>query len=101
MHACLPNSIRISVPAGALLYRDDERPRVLIVLSGRLRVFLSSAGGRQLTVRYAGRGDVVGLGLVLGRPGPTSVTHGPPRRCWHVGSMWSDHSSPPTPTSPA
>jgi CRP/FNR family transcriptional regulator, cyclic AMP receptor protein len=36
-------------------------------------VFLSSADGRQLTVRYAGRGDVVGLGLVLGGPGPTSV----------------------------
>ena len=69
----LAESIRISVPAGALLYRDDERPRVLIVLGGRLRVFLSSADGRQLTVRYASRGDVVGLGLVLGGPGPTSV----------------------------
>jgi CRP/FNR family transcriptional regulator, cyclic AMP receptor protein len=69
----LAESIRISVPAGVLLYRDDERPRVLIVLSGSLRVFLSSVDGRQLTVRYARRGDVVGLALAVGGPGPTSV----------------------------
>jgi CRP/FNR family transcriptional regulator len=66
-------SIRINVPAGALLYRDDERPRILVVISGQLRVFLSSIEGRQLTVRYARRGDVVGLALAFGGSGPTSV----------------------------
>jgi hypothetical protein len=37
----LMEGIRISVPAGALIYRDDERPRVIIVVSGVLRIFLS------------------------------------------------------------
>jgi CRP/FNR family cyclic AMP-dependent transcriptional regulator len=69
----LAEAIRISVPAGALVYREGETPRVLVVTDGLLRVFLRSVGGRQVTVRYARRGDVAGLALVLGGPGPTSV----------------------------
>ncbi len=65
--------IRISVPAGSLIYRDDERPRVIVVVSGVLRVFLSSADGRQVTVRYARSGDVAGLALVIAGPAPMSI----------------------------
>ncbi len=65
----LADSIRINVPAGALIYRDDERPRLLVVVKGLLRIFLSSADGRQVTVRYARSGDVAGLALVIGGPG--------------------------------
>ena len=42
-------------------------------MSGLLRVFLRSADGRQVTVRYVRDGDVAGLLLVLGGPGPTSI----------------------------
>jgi len=69
----LADGIRISVPAGALIYRDDERPRVIVVVSGVLRVFLSSADGRQVTVRYARSGDVAGLALVIAGPAPMSI----------------------------
>jgi CRP-like cAMP-binding protein len=69
----LAGSIRISVPAGALIYQEGEPPRVLVVVDGLLRVFLRAADGRQLTVRYVHEGGVVGLALVLGGPGPTSV----------------------------
>ncbi len=69
----LAEAIRITVPGGALIYRDEERPQVIVVVSGLLRVFLSSADGRQVTVRYARSGDVTGLALVLGGPGPMSV----------------------------
>ena len=69
----LAEAIRISVPAGALIYREGESPRVIVVLSGLLRVFLRSHDGRQLTVRYVRDGDVAGLLLVLGGPGPTSI----------------------------
>jgi CRP/FNR family transcriptional regulator len=69
----LAEAIRINVPAGALIYRDEDRPGVLVVVSGLLRVFLSSADGRQVTVRYARSGDVAGLALVLGGPGPMSI----------------------------
>ena len=69
----LAEAIRINVPAGAVLYRDDERPRVMVVVHGLLRVFLSSADGRQVTVRYVRSGDVTGLALVVGGPGPMSI----------------------------
>lgn len=69
----LAEAIRISVPAGALIYRDDESPQVIVVVSGLVRVFLSSADGRQVTVRYVRSGDVAGLPLVVGGPGPMSI----------------------------
>jgi CRP/FNR family transcriptional regulator len=69
----LAEAIRITIPAGALVYREGETPRVIVVLDGLLRVFLRSSDGRQLTVRYAHDGDVTGLALVLGGPGPMSV----------------------------
>jgi len=69
----LAQAIRINVAAGALVYRDDERPRVMVVVQGLLRVFLSSPDGRQVTVRYARAGDVAGLALVVGGPGPMSI----------------------------
>ena len=69
----LAEAIRISVPAGALVYREGESPRVFVVIRGLLRVFLRSADGRQVTVRYARDGEVAGLLFVLGGPGPTSI----------------------------
>lgn len=69
----LAEAIRINVPAGALIYRDDERPRLFIAIQGLLRVFLTSVDGRQVTVRYARSGDVAGLVLVIGGPAPMSI----------------------------
>ena len=69
----LAEAIRIDLPAGAIVYRDDESPRVIVVVNGVLRVFLSAADGRQTTVRYARSGDVAGLALVVGGPGPMSI----------------------------
>jgi CRP/FNR family transcriptional regulator len=69
----LAEAIRINVPAGALIYRDDESPRLIIVIKGLLRVFVTAADGRQVTVRYARSGDVAGLALVVGGPAPMSI----------------------------
>ncbi len=69
----LHEAIRINLPAGALVYRDEESPRLIVVVKGLLRVFLTSVGGRQVTVRYAHSGDVAGLPLVLGGPAPMSI----------------------------
>lgn len=69
----LAEAIRINVPAGSLIYREDERPSLLVVVNGLLRVFLSSPDGRQITVRYARSGDVAGLALVIGGPAPESI----------------------------
>lgn len=67
----LAGSIRIDVPAGSVLYREGDSPRVLVVASGLLRIFLRSAEGRQVSVRYARSGDVAGLALLVG--GPASI----------------------------
>ena len=69
----LAEAIRINVPAGALIYREDESPRFIVVVKGLFRVFLTSADGRQVTVRYARSGDVAGLALVVGGPAPMSI----------------------------
>lgn len=69
----LAEAIRINVPAGALLYSEGDRPHVLVVVDGLVRVFLTSAEGRQVTVRYARGGDVTGLALVFGGPGPMRI----------------------------
>jgi CRP/FNR family transcriptional regulator len=69
----LANGIRISVPAGSVVYREEERPRVFVVVTGLVRVYLSSENGRQVTVRYARSGDVAGLPLVVGGPAPMSI----------------------------
>jgi CRP/FNR family cyclic AMP-dependent transcriptional regulator len=69
----LAESIKINLPAGALVYRDEESPRLIVVVKGLLRVFLTSADGRQVTVRYARSGDVAGLALVVGGPAPESI----------------------------
>ncbi len=69
----IDQALRITVPSGVCLYRGDERPRVVVVLTGLLRVFLSSADGRQVTIRYARSGDVVGLMLALVEPVPMSI----------------------------
>jgi CRP/FNR family transcriptional regulator len=69
----LAEAIRINVPAGSLIYRDDQTPSLIVVIKGLLRVFLTSADGRQLTVRYARSGDVAGLALVIGGPAPMSI----------------------------
>jgi CRP/FNR family transcriptional regulator len=69
----LAEAIRLNLPAGAVVYRDEESPRLIVVLKGLLRVFLTSVDGRQVTVRYARSGDVAGLALVIGGPAPMSI----------------------------
>ena len=69
----LAEAIQINVPAGALVYRDNERPRVILVIDGLLRVFLRSPDGREVTARYVRKGEVAGLPLVVGGPGPESI----------------------------
>jgi CRP/FNR family transcriptional regulator len=55
------------------VYRDEERGRVIVVLHGLVRTYLSSIDGRQVTIRYTRSGEVVGLALVLGGPAPITI----------------------------
>jgi CRP/FNR family cyclic AMP-dependent transcriptional regulator len=48
-------------PAGAMIFQRGDAADFLVVLrNGRIRLGLTTAGGRELTLRQAGPGDVVG-----------------------------------------
>ncbi len=55
------------------MYRAGSDPRAALVVRGLLRVFLTSAEGRQVTVRYARPGDVLGIAVLVGGPGNFGV----------------------------
>ncbi len=71
--ALLGEAVRLDLPPGAVIYRDEEAPRVVVVVSGVLRLFMGDPDGRQVTVVYAHPGDVLGLALTLGGPAPVSI----------------------------
>jgi CRP/FNR family transcriptional regulator len=56
----------IDIAAGELIYDAGKPAPVVAILSGGARGFVWVAGGRQLTFRYAGPGDLIGLGPRLG-----------------------------------
>lgn len=64
---------RSDFPAGTTVYRAGEDPRAALVVHGLIRVFLSSPGARQVTVRYARPGDVLGIAVLVGGPANTGV----------------------------
>jgi len=64
---------RADYPAGTTVYRDGSGPQTALVVSGLLRVYLMSAEGRQVTVRYARPGDVLGIAVMVGGPASTGV----------------------------
>jgi CRP/FNR family transcriptional regulator, cyclic AMP receptor protein len=61
------DAVLVDVPAGGVVYRDEDAPRSGIV-AGLVRVYLSSAEGRQLTVRYARPGAALGVPTAIRGP---------------------------------
>src|SRR3954452_23643178 len=64
---------RADFPAGTTVYRAGSERRAARVVRGLLRVYLSSPAGRQVTVRYARPGEVLGIAVLVGGPARTSV----------------------------
>jgi len=64
---------RADYPAGTTVYRAGDDPQAGLVVRGLIRVYLSSPGGRQVTVRYARPGDVLGVAVLVGGPARTGV----------------------------
>ena len=69
----LAGGIRLDVPAGSVVYRDADAPSVALVVAGLIRVYLTSNDGRQLTVRYARAGDLLGVPTAIGGPAAVST----------------------------
>ena len=66
----LSESLLSSIPAAAIGYREYEPGRLVILLKGLFRIFLTSREGRQITIKYAGPGDVIGTPSVVCGPFP-------------------------------
>lgn len=66
--ALLAAGERNDYPAGVTVYRPLAAPRAVLVIEGLLRVYMTSAEGRQVTVRYARDGDVLGIAVLVGGP---------------------------------
>jgi len=64
---------RADYPAGTTVYRAGDPPQAALVVHGLIRVFLRSPEGRQVTVRYARPGDVLGIAVLVGGPADTGV----------------------------
>jgi CRP/FNR family cyclic AMP-dependent transcriptional regulator len=58
-------ALRVDIPAGSVLYRENDQPRCGLVVSGLLRVFLVAADGRQVTIRYMSPGSLSGSSRVV------------------------------------
>lgn len=69
----LDGAVRVDVPAGSVIYREEEEPRCVLIVSGLVRVFMTAPNGRQVTVRYATRGEILGVPTIVGGPAPVSV----------------------------
>ena len=69
----LADAVRLDIPAGGIVYRDEERGRAIVVLDGLLRMYMTSSDGRQVTIRYARSGEVVGLALVIAGSAPVTI----------------------------
>ena len=78
---------RVDYPVGTIAYRAGDDPRAPgLVVRGLVRVFLSSSGGRQVTVRYARPGDVLGIAVLVGGPTNTSVQMVEPSSVFRIGA---------------
>lgn len=54
-------------------YEEEDDPRCGLVITGLIRVYMAASDGRQITVRYARPGELLGIAAIVGGPAPVSV----------------------------
>src|SRR5436190_10438758 len=69
----LEGAVLESVAAGTTTYRAGGEPRPSLIVSGIFRSYFAGPDGRQVTVRYAREGDVLGIVGAHGGPAPLHV----------------------------
>jgi CRP/FNR family transcriptional regulator, cyclic AMP receptor protein len=55
----------VHTAAGSLIFRAGQLPKIALVVAGIVRVFIATQLGRQMTIRYARAGDLIGLAPYL------------------------------------
>lgn len=61
------SALPMNIPTGHIIYRNDDHPRLVLIVSGLARVVASSPEGRKATIRYARSADCVGAMSVVTR----------------------------------
>jgi CRP-like cAMP-binding protein len=67
---------QIDAPPKTVLYTETEQVRtahLVLVLDGLVRVYRTSRSGREVTIRYARRGDILGLPSVVAEVSPAAA----------------------------
>lgn len=68
----IQDSVHVEFPTGTTLYYEEDEPRCGLVISGLIRGYMIAPDGRQITVRYARPGDLLGIAAIVGGPAPVS-----------------------------
>ena len=95
----LAGALSVELPAGGTIYRDEEDPRCLLIITGLVRVLLSAPDGRTLTIRYARAGELLGIPTIVGGPlqfvgiGLRYALEGRRHREPFLGGLRSEHVS--------
>jgi CRP/FNR family transcriptional regulator len=66
----------IDAPPKTVLYPETEQARaahLVLILDGLVRVYRTSRSGREVTLRYARRGDILGLPSVVAEVSPAAA----------------------------
>lgn len=76
LHALAAISAGANWPKGTLIFQQGDAPDFLLVVEqGRIRLGLTTASGRELTLRHGGRGAVVGeMGVLDHEPRSADAT---------------------------
>jgi len=69
----LEGAVLEDVAAGTTTYRAGGEPRPSLIVSGIFRSYFAGPDGRQVTVRYAREGDMLGVVAAHGGPAPLHV----------------------------
>ena len=74
LRAMLAHHQVIRTPAQAMLYSEEEAPRITLLLEGLLRVGIASRDGREMTLRYERQGEFIGIPALLIGPAAVRVS---------------------------
>ena len=64
----LERSTRIECPAGTLLFREGDPPRIVLIDRGLVRVFRTVPDGRQATVAFLRTHELLGGSMIVTNP---------------------------------
>ena len=69
----LVDAQHIELPKNTTIHNVEGAPRCALIISGLIRVYMAAPDGRQVTVRYARSGEMLGLPALIGGPPPVST----------------------------